>query len=155
MKKVLKWLSLLFAAGVAVFVAYLFYSVSGDEPLEKMEPLSLQSRIKKQKPQAFWLNHFAKREKKGYFLPVDEVYIKMDLTKKIDPRKPYRLVVADLDPYQIFCLSQELKRRKLRYFFQKTKKETKLLVYSKDINKLNGLVKVLKNYQIDVKEVKR
>lgn len=155
MKKVLKWLSLLFAAGVAVFVAFLFYNVSKEEPIERLEPLSLQSRLKEQKPQAFWLNHFAKREKKGYYLPVEEVYLKVDLTKKIDPRKPYRLIVEDLDPYQVFCLNQELKRHKLRYFFQKTKNETKLLVYSKDLKKLNGLVKTLKNYQIDVKEVKR
>ena len=79
----------------------------------------------------------------------------MDLTKKIDPRKPYKLVVENLDPYQIFCLNQELQRHKLRYFFKKTKNETKLFVYSKEKKELYGLIKVLKNYQIDVKEVKR
>ncbi len=155
MRKILKWLSLLFAASVAVFVIFLFYTINTQEDVSTPEPFVYQSKLKEQKPQTFWLNHLAKREKKDYFLPVDEVYIKMDLVKKIDRRKPYRLVVENLDPYQIFCLNQELKRHNLRYFFKKTKKETKLLVYSKERKKLDGLVKVLKNYQIDVIKVKQ
>ncbi len=155
MKKILKWLSLLFAAGVTVFVIFFLYAINSDEPIEKPEPFVYQTHIKEQKSEALWLNHLSKTRKKGYYFPVDEIYIKTDLVKVPQKKKPYRLVVDDLDPYQIFCLNQELKRHKIRYLFKKEKHANKLLVYSQDIGKLNSLVKVLKKYQIDAKILKR
>ncbi len=149
MKKILKWLSLLFAVSVSVFVIFLFYTINSEEPIEKPEPFIYESHIKDQESQALWLNHLSKTKRKGYFFPVDEVYIQTDLVKKKAKRKPYRLIVDDLDPYQTFCLSQELKRHKLKFFFKKDKNEVQLLVFSTDKAKLNSLVKVLKNYQID------
>ncbi len=155
MKRVLKWLSLLFAVGIAVFVIYLLYSINIEEPIEKPEPFALPQQKKEHKNKAFWLNHLAGTKKKGYYFPVDEVYIKTDLVKFTPPQKPYELVVNDLDPYQTFCLREELKRHNVRYFFKKSKEETKLLVYSKSLKKLNDLIKVLKKYQIEAKIQKR
>ena len=155
MKEVLKWLSLLFAAGVAVFVILLLYTINAEEPAAKPEPLDPIVRKTEQKGQTLWLNHLVGTRKKGFFLPVDEVYIQTDLVKDVVPQKPFELVVKDLDPYQIFCLKQELRRHNVRYFFKKSKEETQLLVYSKKMNKLNDLVKVLKKYQIDAKIQKR
>jgi hypothetical protein len=36
----------------------------------------------------------------------------------------------------------------MKYYLQKDKSGIELLIYSKEIDKLNSLVKVLKNYQI-------
>ena len=155
MKRILKWLSLLFAVGVAVFVIFLLYTINAEEPTAKPKPFAPLIQKQEQKPEALWLNHLVETKKKGYFFPVNEVYIKTDLVKYVPPQKPMKLVVNDLDPYQIFCLKEELRRHKVRYFFKKSKEETKLLVYSKNRQKLNDLVKVLKKYQIDAKIQKR
>jgi len=53
-----------------------------------------------------------------------------------------------LDPYQLFCLKEELKQHKLRYYLTKDINRVELLIFSKNIEKLNSLVRVLKNYQI-------
>ena len=155
MKRILKWLSLLFAVGIAVFVIYLLYTINREEPIETLEPFSLPAQKKEQTNKAFWLNHLAGTKKKGYYFPVNEVYIRTDLVTYAPSQKPFELVVNDLDPYQIFCLREELKRHNVRYFFKKSKEETKLLVYSKSLKKLNDLIKVLKKYQIDAKIQKR
>ena len=155
MKQILKWFSLLFAVGVTIFVIFLFYTINIEEPINKPEPFALPTKKQEHTNKALWLNHLADTRKKGYYFPVDEVYIKTDLATYIPPQKPFKLVVAQLDPYQIFCLREELKRHNVRYFFKQSKEEMKLLIYSKSAQKLNDLVKVLKKYQIDAKIQKR
>ena len=155
MKQVLKWLSLLFAVSVAIFVIFLLYTINAEEPTAQPEPLAPLVQKQEPKKEALWLNHLVERKKKGYFFPVEEVYIQTDLVKFVPPQKPLKLVVNDLDPYQIFCLKEELRRHNVRYFFKKSKEEMKLLVYSKNRQKLNDLVKVLKKYQIEAKIQKR
>ena len=63
----------------------------------------------------------------------------------------YKLSASLLDPYQLFCLKEELARHKLKYFLKRDKDGVELLIYSKDVKRLNSLVKVLKNYQISAK----
>jgi hypothetical protein len=155
MKKILKWVSLLFAVGMAVFVVFFLYSINSDEYTQSPEPLEYKSEVKKQEAQTLWLNHLSNAKKKQYFFPVDEIYIKTDLDLKKSDLKDYKLVVDELDPYEIFCLSRELKRFKIKYFFKKVKNKNILIVFSKDLDRLNRLVKVLKNYQIDAKIIKR
>ena len=155
MKQVLKWLSLLFAASVTVFVIFLLYTINSEEPIKKLKPFALPTKKEEKASEALWLNHLADTKKKGYYFPVDEVYIKTDLVTYIPPQKPFKLVVNDLDPYQTFCLKEELRRHNVRYFFKKSKEETKLLVYSKNEKKLNDLIKVLRKYQIEAKIQKR
>ena len=53
-----------------------------------------------------------------------------------------------LDPYQLFCLKEELKSHKLKYYLKKDKIDVDLFIYSQNVDKLNNLVKVLKNYKI-------
>jgi hypothetical protein len=79
---------------------------------------------------------------------VNEVYIQLDLDEKIIKTIMYKLSAPLLDPYQLFCLKEELKQHQLKYYLQKDKSGIELLIYSQDRDKLNSLVKVLKNYQI-------
>ena len=156
MQKILKWFSLLFAVSIAIFVIYFLYDINKDEDITQPEPFVYKSEIQKKKDDGLWLDDLIKKGQKDYFFPVNEIFIKVDLEKIKKKKKVYQLFVNKLDPYEIFCLNQELKRYKIRYFFKKDKNSNKLLVYSNDVNRLNSLVNVLKRYQIKakIKEVK-
>jgi len=148
MQKILKWFAPVIALGVAIFIIFFLISINSAEDLVESEPLVLESEVTPLKPQKVWLDHFSQVEKQGYSYPVNEVFIKVDLDEKITKTITYKLSASLLDPYQLFCLKEELKSHKLKYFMQQDKKGVELLIYSQNVNKLNNLVKVLKNYQI-------
>ena len=148
MHKILKWLTPLIGVGVAIFIIFFIISINSNEGFSKTEPLSLKDEVVQEKSEKVWLDHFSKTQRLGYFYPVNEVYIKVDLDEKITNSITYKLSAPLLDPYQLFCLKEELKQHKLKYFLEKDKNIVKLLIFSKNIDKLNSLVKVLKNYQI-------
>lgn len=150
MRKILKWLTPLIAVGVAVFILFFLISINSNETSVALAPLEHKSDVVAEQPQQVWLNHFSKTEKLGYFYPVNEVLIQVDLNEKIVEIKQtiYKLSAPLMDPYQLFCLKEELKRHNLKYYLKKDKNSAELLIYSKDKEKLNSLVEVLKNYQI-------
>ncbi|MEO1954741.1 MAG: hypothetical protein ABGW74_08550, partial [Campylobacterales bacterium] len=119
--------------------------------LEDVEPLVRKTEKSTTQKEKLWLDRFSITQRKGYFYPVNEVYIKVDLDKNIISKTIYKLSASSLDPYQLFCLKEELKQHKLRYYFTKDKKGLELLIYSTDRVKLNSLVRVLKKYQIVAK----
>lgn len=148
MQKILKWFTPLLAVVVAIFIVFFLISINPSQEYIESEPLTYKSKVVEKKPEKVWLNHFSKTERLGYFYPVNEVYIKVDLDEKIIKTITYKLSAPLLDPYQLFCLKEELKQHKLKYFLEKDKNGVELLIFSKNIDKLNSLVKVLKNYQI-------
>ncbi len=148
MQKILKWIALVVALGVAIFIIFFLISINSISKIENGEPLTFTSEIKKEKPIELWLNNFSKTERLGYFYPVNEVYIELDLNEKIVNTVTYKLSASLLDPYQLFCLKEELKQHELRYYLTKEKEKVELLIFSKNLEKLNSLVKILKNYQI-------
>jgi len=149
-RKILKWLTPLIAGGVAVFIGLFLISINSNDASHKLAPLEHKSKVSVQEPEKVWLNHFSKTEKLGYFYPVNEVLIQVDLNEKIVATSTtiYKLSAPLLDPYQLFCLKEELKQHQLKYYLKKDKSGSELLIYSKEIEKLNSLVEVLKNYQI-------
>ena len=148
MQKILKWLTPLVSLGVATFLIFFLLSINSSVESIDNKPLSLEDNVTQKKPESMWLNHFSKTERLGYSYPVNEVYIKIDLNEKITKTITYKLQAAVLDPYQIFCLKEELKRHKLKYYLNQDRRKMELFIYSQNINKLNALVKILKNYQI-------
>ena len=150
MQKILKWLTPVLALGVAIFIIFFLISINSIKKIENIEPLTYISEVKKEKPTELWLNNFSKTERLGYFYPVNEVYIEVDLNEneKITNTPTYKLSASLLDPYQLFCLKEELKQHKLQYYLTKEKEKIELLIFSKNLEKLNSLVRVLKNYQI-------
>ena len=146
--KLLKWFAPLVASLVAVFLIFFLISINSTENLSEGKPLVLESEVSPLKPKKVWLEHFSQVEKQGHSYPVNEVYIKVDLDEKITKTITYKLSASLLDPYQLFCLKEELKSHKLKYYMEQDKKGVELLIYSQNVNKLNNLVKVLKNYQI-------
>lgn len=151
MHKILKWFTPLIAVGVAAFIIFFLISINSNEASVSLPPLQHKSTVVAKEEKKVWLNHFSKTERLGYFYPVNEVFIQVDLNEKIASKTVYRLSASLLDPYQLFCLKEELKQHKLKYYLKRDKSGVELLIYSKNRDKLNSLVKVLKNYQISAK----
>jgi len=148
MQKIIKWFAPLLSLGVATFLVFFLMSINKYDEHESSEPLVLDANVTQKKSEKLWLDHFSQTEKSGFSFPVNEVYVKVDLDEKITKIITYRLSASVLDPYQIFCLKEELKQHKLKYYLNQDKYKMELLIYSQDVNKLKKLVKVLKNYQI-------
>jgi len=149
MHKIMKWFAPALAIGVAIFITLFLISINSQEVIVETEPLKLKSENTITQPkEKLWLNHLSQTQKKGYFYPVNEVYIEVSLNEQITKTITYRLSAHIKDPYQLFCLKEELKRHGLKYFLKKDTKGIELLIYSQNVDKLNSLVKVLKNYKI-------
>lgn len=148
MQKILKWLTPLIAVGVAIFLIFFFISINSNENQIDNVQLKHKTEATAKEPKQSWLDYFSKTEKLGYFYPVNEVFIKIDLNENIATRTVYKLSAQSLDPYQLFCLKEELRQHKLKYYLKQDKNGVELHIYSQDKEKLNSLVTVLKNYQI-------
>jgi hypothetical protein len=148
MQKILKWFTPLIGVGVTIFIIFFLISINSNDEFIESEPLTFKNEKPQKKTKKVWLDHFSKSQRLGYFYPVNEVYIKIDLNEKIVNSTRYKLYAPDLDPYQLFCLREELKQHELKYYLKQDKKGVELIIFSKNINKLNSLVKTLKNYQI-------
>jgi len=148
MQKILKWLTPLIAVGVAIFIIFFLISINSTEVFLDEKPLTLNQPPIEVKQEKVWLDHFGTAEKKGFFYPVNEIYVEVDLKEKITKTITYRLRAKLLDPYQLFCLKEELKQHKLKYYLKKDKINVDLFVYSQNVDKLKALVKALKNYKI-------
>ena len=133
---------------MAIFIIFFLISINSTDEFIDTEPLYLKDELVQKKQKKVWLDHFSQTQRLGYFYPVNEVYVKLDLDEKITKTITYKLSAPLLDPYQLFCLKEELRQHKLKYFLEKDNKGVELLIFSKNIDKLNSLVKVLKNYQI-------
>jgi len=151
MQKILKWFTPLIAVGVAIFIIFFLISINSNENTTNLVPLKHKSTVVAKEEKKVWLNNFSKTERLGYFYPVNEVLVEVDLTQEVKIKTIYKLVASLLDPYQLFCLKEELSQHKLKYYLKRDKKGVELLIYSKDKQKLNSLVRVLKNYQISAK----
>jgi hypothetical protein len=151
MQKILKWFTPLIGVGVAIFIVFFLISINSDDYIIDSEPIVYESKVPKPAKEKDWIDHFSKTKRLGYFYPVNEVYIKLDLDEKITNTITYKLSAPFLDPYQIFCLKEELKLHKLKYQLKTDKHGLELLIFSKNIQRLNSLVKALKNYQIVAK----
>lgn len=153
MQKILKWFAPILTIGVAVFIIFFLVSINTHERINELEPLVLEKNIVQEKSKQTWLDNFSKTEKLGYFYPVNEVYIQVDLKDKIIKETTYKLSASLLDPYQVFCLKEELKQHGFRYYFKNDNKNIELFIYSTNKSKLSTLVNVLKNYQISAQIV--
>jgi len=149
MQKLIKWLAPIVSIGVVIFLIYFFVSINSEPVSLKSEPFGVQEKKKEVSIEKSWINHFSNTKKVAYSYPVNEIYLKVDLDEKITKAITYKLSANIQDPYQLFCLKEELKQYKLKYFLKKDKIGVYLLIYSRNVNKLNDLVKVLKEYKIN------
>jgi C-terminal processing protease CtpA/Prc len=147
MKKILKWFSALLFVSVTIFLIYFLISINDDVYIESA-PLEKEEKPLSKKVEKNWLEHFSKAQQQGYTYPVNEIYIQVDLEEKITKAITYKLSAKLKDPYQLFCLKEELRRHNLKYFLKKDKLGIDLFIYSQNVDKLKNLVEVLKDYKI-------
>ncbi|MEA3521934.1 MAG: hypothetical protein U9R50_03090 [Campylobacterota bacterium] len=154
MQRLAYWLTPIIAIGVALFLVLLLYRINQGEAPPLLKQKSIANVLASdQKSDNGWLERFSKSERLGYFFPVNEIYINLDLTQKIVHETIYQLNATIHDPYQLFCLKEELKQYGLKHLLKKDSTGTTLLIRSKNQNKLMQLVATLKNYQIMAKIV--
>ncbi len=152
MQRVAYWLTPLIAIGVALFITIFLVQINRSEPIPTLQPAPINpDYVTKALPKKRWLDTLAASERHGYFYPVNEIFIELDLNQKAVTEQIYRLSAKLDDPYQLFCLKQELKQHRLRYFLKKEKHGIDLLIYSKEQQKMKALEKRLKTYQISAK----
>lgn len=145
------WLIPFIAGSVALFIVIFLVQINSEIEIDKShtgDKLELSSQMSKEKP-SVWLDNLSKSERLSYSYPVDEIYLDIDLTKEIVDVETYKLTALLKDPYQLFCIKQELKKMNLQYSLKKDKKGLELLIVSKKLSQLKVLVKSLKNYQIN------
>ena len=149
MQRLAYWLTPIISIGVALFLVLLLYRINQGSatPLLQQKPKT-DSLTEDLSEDNSWLERFSKSERLGYFFPVNEIYINLDLTQKIVQETIYQLKATIHDPYQLFCLKEELKQYGFKHFLKKDSKGIMLLIRSKNEKKLNKLVAALKNYQI-------
>ena len=150
-----KWLTPVIALGVAIFIAMLLIEINQGDITPNVRPEGSQS-AEETKPavaEKRWIDTLATSERQGYFYPVNEIYVDIDLNQKLVNEKIYRLSASLHDPYQLFCLKQELKQHKLRYTLKSDKDGAQFLVYTKEKARMKALVEALKNYNITAKHL--
>lgn len=101
-----------------------------------------------------WIERFSKHEGEGYFYPVTEIFVEVDLKEPPEKTTIYQLKAGELDPYQLFCLKEVLKQEKVKYMFEQKKEDLKLVIYSKNLSELKSIVTKLKNYAINASIIK-
>ncbi len=148
MQNLIKWFAPIVMIGVAIFIIFFVFTINISKDISEPKPLVFTKELVKEDIKRNWLDNFAKTEQQGYYYPVSEVYIKLNLDKKIKDLTKYKFSASILDPYQLFCLKEELKNHNLQYYLKKDEHSLNLIIYSDKKDKLNSLVKVLKNYQI-------
>lgn len=150
MQRLAYWLTPIIAIGVALFLVLLLYRINQGEtpPLIQQKPMGNSLPSSKISKDNGWLERFSKSERLGYFFPVNEIYLNIDLNQHIIQETIYQLKASIHDPYQFFCLKEELKNFGFKHLLKKDTKGTLLLIRSKNRDKLTALVNTLKNYQI-------
>lgn len=154
-KLLASWLFPAMFVGVVIFLVLFFIQVNKtdasvyDEKAQIPQAKQLPPLPSKEQ----WLNHLSEQEKDGYFYPVTEIFVAVDLKEPPKNSKIYRLQAGELDPYQLYCLEEVLKGYKVHYQFEQTDKELKLIIHSENLSQLKKIVETLKNYAINAKIV--
>lgn len=103
-----------------------------------------------------WADKMAKTSSRDFFLPVNELFIQLDLRDAELPKERFfQLLIDRTDRYSQFCIVQTLSSYSLPYVFVKDKEEHSIYVNTKTKDELEQVVKKLKEYDIEstIKEV--
>ena len=149
MIKTIKWIAPIVAIGVFIFIVLLLVKANSTPNLQSSVVFEKSQKKFSSDEKKSWIKHFASRQTKGFYYPVNEIVIKSDLVQKSYTQMIYKLSADVSDPYELFCIEQEVKSLGLEYAFVKNKQSIELLIFSKKYTKLNTLVSNLKKYSIN------
>ena len=151
-----KWLFPAIAGGVAIFLVIFLVQVNQTDAsiyadkADIPKAQEIPSIVSKEK----WIERFSEQEEAGYFYPVTEIFVEVDLKEPPKKTTIYQLKAGDLDPYQLYCLKEVLHQYKTKYMFEQQRDDMKLIIYSQNVKQLENIVKTLKNYAINAQIIK-
>ena len=151
MRRAAYWLFPLIALAVAVFIVVLLIKINPSAPVLKIAPEEgdTDSLVKGKSASGSWLDRFSITEDKGYFYPVNEVSLKLDMGDEHIASSMYRLVAVLNGSNDILHVKEELSNSELPYRLYKAEGDMMTLtVDSTDQTQLASLVTKLKTYQI-------
>ena len=103
-----------------------------------------------------WANKMAQTSSRDFFLPVNELFIQLDLRDAERPKEhAFQLVIDRSDRYSQFCIVQTLSMYSLPYVYVKDKEQSSIFINSQTKEELEQIVNKLKEYDIEstIKEV--
>lgn len=149
MQKILKWLTPLISIGVGLFIVFFIISINRSSDVFAPPLVEQKQEIAIQKQKNSWLDGFSKTQNTDYYYPVNEVLVRFDLLERqLKSSFSYKLLASVLDPYQLFCLEEELKHSGFKYILNKNNNDTELLIFCNDQESLQNFLEVLKKYEI-------
>lgn len=143
--------------GVMAGVFVGLFSFANDEVAQSIQydPPKKQTTPEKLVVQS-WADKMAKTSSRDFFLPVNELFIQLDLRDAEAPKERFfQLLIDRTDRYSQFCIVQTLSSYALPYVFVKDKEEQSIYVNTKTKEALVNVVEKLKEYDIEstIKEV--
>ncbi|MDD5716692.1 MAG: hypothetical protein PHW64_02730 [Sulfuricurvum sp.] len=149
MRRAAYWLFPLIALAVAVFIVLFLIQINPAAPkLDSLKSEESDSTQTVDEESGSWIDRLSGSEDKGYFYPINEVTLKLDMDRGAVASENYRLSVILKSSYELFCVKEELKKSALPYSMKKEGNTMTLSVDSANQSLLLSLVTKLKTYQI-------
>ncbi|MDX1809018.1 MAG: hypothetical protein R3331_05725 [Sulfurospirillaceae bacterium] len=140
-------------------ILYNFFNYTDNQVVEYKQYPSPIKKSKTVSVTKLWIDSLAKSSDLKYSYPVNELFMQIDLQKKIPNKKDlkikkpksYKLVINHVDSYSVFCVVQTLSNLNVPFVLSKDKYSPHISIVSRDNKKLERIVKELTKYQIKSK----
>jgi len=150
MRRAAFWLFPLIAFSVALFIVLFLVQINPSAPnvslTENNDEIESSEGLKEKF--GSWLSHFSVTEESGYFYPVNEVTLNLDMGGESAVSEMYRLTIKPQNSDELLQVMEELKQSTLPYEMQNNEDTKQITVDSTDQFQLQSLVTKLKTYQI-------
>jgi hypothetical protein len=149
MRRAAFWLFPLIAFAVALFIVLFLVQINPSAPnmslRENNDPKESSEGLK---GLGNWLSHLSTTEESGYFYPVNEVTLNLDMGGESAVSEMYRLTIEPQSSDELLQVMEVLKKSTLPYEMQNNDTTKRITVDSTDQFQLQSLVTKLKTYQI-------
>lgn len=151
MRRAAFWLVPLIAFAVALFIVLFLIQINPSAPKigssENGDERGLSEGLGEKI--GSWISYFSTTKESGYFYPVNEVTLKLDVAGEDKSIEMFRLTITPKNTDELLQAKAELKKSELPYEVQKKEDPMILTVDSNDQLQLQSLVTKLKSYQIE------
>lgn len=153
MRRAAFWLVPLIAFAVALFIVLFLVQINPSAPKISSSENGEEAGFSAGLGEKFgsWISNFSTTKESGYFYPVNEVTLKLDMGEKDNSAEMFRVTITPMNTDELLQTKAELKKCELPYEVQKKEEPMILTVDSTDQLQLQSLVTKLKTYQITAK----
>jgi len=150
MRRAAFWLFPLIAFAVALFIVLFLVQINPSAP--NMSPIENNDKVESSEGLkgkiGSWISRFSTTEESGFFYPVNEVTLNLDMGGESAVAEMYRLTIKPQGSDELLQVIEELKKNALPYVMQNNEDIKRITVDSTDQFQLQSLVTKLKTYQI-------